>query len=335
MNTVSPTAAARSTPSSPVIPRLDQPEALLEAMLLIRAYELRLSTHSAQSGTPGTCTAVGQEAAAVGVVSALTADDLILTNHRSAGHLLARGADPGRMMAEVLGRRDGYCKGKSGSLHISVRELGVVLTSTIVGGELSLATGVALSQTMLGRPGIVACFFGDGAAGEGTFHESLNLAAVWKLPILYVCENNEWQAFVHRRETMVGERIAARAAPYGIASASVDGNDVEAVRAAARAASDSIRDTGRPFLLELSTYRLRGHFEPDDQAYVNAAELAAWQARDPIARMKASLLAGGGFTPGDLDGIETRVAARIDAAMAFAEASPWPDPAELLTDIYA
>lgn len=335
MNTVSPTAAARSTPSSPVIPRLDQPEALLEAMLLIRAYELRLSTHSAQSGTPGTCTAVGQEAAAVGVVSALTADDLILTNHRSAGHLLARGADPGRMMAEVLGRRDGYCKGKSGSLHISVRELGVVLTSTIVGGELSLATGVALSQTMLGRPGIVACFFGDGAAGEGIFHESLNLAAVWKLPILYVCENNQWQAFVHRRETMVGESVAAWAAPYGIASTTVDGNDVEAVRAAARAATDSIRDTGKPFLLELSTYRLRGHFEPDDQAYVNAAELAAWTARDPIERMKTRLLAGGGFTAGDLDGIGTRVAARIDAAMAFAEASPWPDSTELLTDIYA
>ncbi|MBS0546022.1 MAG: thiamine pyrophosphate-dependent dehydrogenase E1 component subunit alpha [Proteobacteria bacterium] len=339
MNPVSPAAAARAAASattpSAVIPRLDQPEALLEAMLLIRAYELRLSARSAQGGTPSTCTAVGQEAAAVGVVSVLTADDLILTNHRSAGHLLARGADPGRMMAEVLGRRDGYCKGKSGSLHISVRELGVVLTSTIVGGELSLATGVALSQTMLGRPGIVACFFGDGAAGEGIFHESLNLAAVWKLPILYVCENNEWQAFVHRRETMVGERIAARAAPYGIASATVDGNDVDAVRTAARAAIDSIRDSGEPFLLELLTYRLRGHFEPDDQAYVNAAELAAWQARDPIERLKARLLAGGGFTTGDLNGIDARVNARIDAAMAFAEASPWPDTSDLLTDIYA
>lgn len=339
MNPVSPAAAARAAASattpSAVIPRLDQPEALLEAMLLIRAYELRLSARSAQGGTPGTCTAVGQEAAAVGVVSVLSADDLILTNHRSAGHLLARGADPGRMMAEVLGRRDGYCKGKSGSLHISVRELGVVLTSTIVGGELSLATGVALSQTMLGRPGIVACFFGDGAAGEGIFHESLNLAAVWKLPILYVCENNEWQAFVHRRETMVGERIAARAAPYGIASATVDGNDVDAVRTAARAAIDSIRGSGEPFLLELSTYRLRGHFEPDDQAYVNAAELAAWQARDPIERLKARLLAGGGFTTGDLNGIDARVNARIDAAMAFAEASPWPDTSDLLTDIYA
>ena len=326
-----------SSPAVPAtaIPHLDTAESLLEAMLLIRAYELRLSELSADSGTPGTCTAVGQEAAAVGVVAALRTEDLILTNHRSAGHLLARGADPGRMMAEVMGRRDGYCKGKSGSLHISVRELGVVLTSTIVGGELSLATGVALSQTQLGRPGIVTCFFGDGAAGEGIFHESLNLAAVWKLPILYVCENNEWQAFVHRRETMVSERVSDWAAPYGIASATIDGNDVEAVRAAAETAVAAIRDSGKPFLLELSTYRLRGHFEPDNQAYVNATELATWQARDPIERMKARLKTEHGFTTGDLASVEARVAARIDAAAAFAQASPWPDASELLTDIYA
>jgi pyruvate dehydrogenase E1 component alpha subunit len=303
-------------------------------MMLIRAYELRLAALSAERGTPGTCTAVGQEAAAVGVVAALGTDDLILTNHRSAGHLLARGADPGRMMAEVMGRRDGYCKGNSGSLHISVRELGVVLTSTIVGGELSLATGVALSQTQLGRPGIVACFFGDGAACEGIFHEALNLAAVWKLPILFVCENNEWQAFVHRRETMLTERIAAWAAPHGVASATVDGNDVEAVFAATIDAVARIRDTGEPFLLETATYRQRGHFEPDDQSYVSAAELAAWTARDPIAALKAKLAALG-LTEQDAAGLEARVAARIAAAEAFALASPWPDPAAMTNDVYA
>ncbi len=319
---------ANSTPEQ-------QPEALLETMLLIRAYDLRLAALAARGGAPGTCTATGQEAAAVGVVSALRREDLILTNHRSAGHLLARGADPGRLMAEVLGRRDGYCKGKSGSLHVSARELGVVLTSTIVGGELSLAPGVALAQKMLGRPGIVTVFFGDGAAGEGIFHEALNLAAVWQLPVLFVCENNDWQAFVHRRETMLGERIAALAAPHGVASATVDGNDVEAVRAAALQATATIRDRGQPFLLETATYRLRGHFEPDDQAYVDAGELAAWQARDPIARLKAQLAARHGFTERDFAGLEARVAARIDAAVAFAEASPWPDAAELLTDVFA
>lgn len=316
------------------IAQYERPEDLFVAMQLIRAYELRVAALSAARGTPGTCTAVGQEAAAVGVVAALGGDDLILTNHRSAGHLLARGADPGRLLAEVLGRRDGYCKGKSGSLHVSARELGVVLTSTIVGGELALATGVALSQKMLGRPGIVACFFGDGAAGEGRFHESLNLAALWQLPILYVCENNAWQAFVHRRETMLGDSVVPWATALGVESLQVDGNDVEAVRSAAATAVATIRGSGKPLLLEAATYRLRGHFEPDDQAYVDRAELAAWQARDPLELLRRKLVASG-LTAGDLAGLEAGVSARLDAAQAFAEASPYPDPAELLTDVYA
>ena len=155
----------------------------------------------------------------------------------------------------------------------------MVLTSTIVGGELSLATGVGAVARRCGTAdGIVACFFGDGAACEGIFHESVNLAAVWKLPVLYVCENNQWQAFVHRRETMLVDHIATRAAAYGIEGTTVDGNDVEAVHdAATREAVADIRETRKPFLLETYTYRLRGHFEPDDQAYVDPAELAAWK----------------------------------------------------------
>src|SRR3954465_14527219 len=167
---------------------------MLEAMLLIRACEECLAARATPT-SPGTCTSVGQEAAAVGVVQALEARDRILTNHRSAGHLLARGADAGRLMAEVMGRSSGYCQGRSGSLHVSARELGVVLTSTIVGGELSLAPGVALAQKMGCQDGggITAVFFGDGAACQGIFHESVNLAATWRLPVLYVCENNQWQ----------------------------------------------------------------------------------------------------------------------------------------------
>jgi len=312
-----------------------QPEGLLEAMLLIRTYEERAAALHAESGQPGTCTSVGQEASAVGVVAALADDDLILTNHRSAGHLLARGADPGRLLAEVMGRSSGYCKGKSGSLHISVKELGVVLTSTIVGGELSLATGVALSQKVLRKPGIVVCFFGDGAACEGVFHESLNLASVWQLPILYVCENNQWQAFVHRRETMVADHISSWAAPYGMASATVDGNDVEQVRAVALEAVDSIRSTGRPFLLETYTYRLRGHFEPDDQAYVDPQELTTWRGRDPLLRMKTRLLESGRMNAEALEAMETAARQRIDAAVDFAADSPFPELAELVTDVYA
>jgi len=318
-------------PSPPAI----DPRQLLEQMLLIRAYEEAIVAGSAAGKLPGTCTSVGQEAAAVGVVNALEADDLILTNHRSAGHLLARGADPGRLLAEVMGRRDGYCKGRSGSLHISAKELGVVLTSTIVGAELSLAPGVALSQTMLGRPGIVVCFFGDGAACEGSFHESLNLAALWNLPILYVCENNQWQAFVHRREAMSREHVADWAAAYGIPTRTVDGNDVFAVLGAAQAAAAEVRDSQRPYLLETCTYRTRGHLEPDDQGYVDQAELAAWLARDPIAACRDRLLADGSLTPAQAAALADQVSTRIAIAQAFAEASPFPAAEELCRDVYA
>jgi pyruvate dehydrogenase E1 component alpha subunit len=314
------------------------PDALhrLEAMLLIRAYEEKLIEFQ-RGGAPGTCTSVGQEACAVGVVGALEPRDRILTNHRSAAHLIARGANPGRLMAEVLGRVDGYCGGRSGSLHISAKELGVVLTSTIVGGELSMAPGVALAQKMgQGEPGgIVAVFFGDGAACEGIFHESLNLAVQWQLPLLFVCENNDWQAFVHRRETMPDNAIADWAAGHGLSVATVDGNDVEAVHAAAREAVAAIRADGRPRFLELVTYRLRGHFEPDDQAYVDADELARWQARDPLQGQVDHLFALGVLDSAGLAQLRERVAARIEAAAAFAQASAWPDPRTLTQHVYA
>lgn len=309
---------------------------LLETMMLIRAHEERLAARATPTA-PGTCTAVGQEAAAVGVVRALDHRDRILTNHRSAGHLLARGADPGRLMAEVMGRADGYCKGKSGSLHVSASELGVVLTSTIVGGELSMAPGVALAQTMgqQAAGGLTAVFFGDGAACEGIFHESVNLAVTWRLPVLFVCENNQWQAFVRRDETMPIEHVAQWVQGHGIAARTVDGNDVESVHAAAVEAVEAIRATGRPYFLELTTYRQRGHFEPDDQAYVDPAELSAWKQRDPIDAYTRRLLADGVVTPGEVSHLQQRVDATIAAALAFAENSPWPDARELTTDVYA
>jgi len=324
---------------------------MLEAMLLIRAHERTLAS-LAGNGVPGTCTAVGQEAAAVGVVRALQPRDRILTNHRSAGHLLARGADPGRLMAEVLGRASGYCKGKSGSLHVSAVELGVVLTSTIVGGELSLAPGVALAQKMAGiaadaapmegtgplavEPGgITAVFFGDGAACEGIFHESVNLAVTWALPLLFVCENNQWQAFVARHETMPGEHVADWVAGHGIEARIVDGNDVEAVHEAASEMVAAIRADGRPRLLELTTYRQCGHYEPDDQAYIDADELAHWLQRDPIDIATQRLIAAGVVGPGELLHLHQRVDATVAAALSFAQDAPWPDASELSTDVYA
>jgi TPP-dependent pyruvate/acetoin dehydrogenase alpha subunit len=309
--------------------------AALESMLLIRTFEEKSASLQAAGQSPSMCTSVGQEASAVGVISALTSRDRILTNHRSAGHLLARGADPKRIMAEIQGKATGYCKGKSGSLHISVKELGVLLTSTIVGGELSLATGVGLSMSMEETDGVVAVFFGDGAATEGIFHESVNLAAVWNLPILYVCENNQWQAYVHRKETMLGDHVSEFGKAYGVESLTVDGNDVEAVAAAARNAVEYIRRTRKPYLLETYTYRTRGHMEPDDQSYVDKNELASWKRRDPIATIEQRLLEAGAVDPRELDAMRERVVQQVEDAAAFAFASPYPSFDELTTDVYA
>jgi acetoin:2,6-dichlorophenolindophenol oxidoreductase subunit alpha len=301
----------------------------LETMLLIRTFEEK-SAELQRSGKSGSmCTSVGQEASAVGVVNALAKDDLILTNHRSAGHLLARGADPGRLFAEIAGKATGYCKGKSGPLHISAKELGVVLTSTIVGGELSLSTGVGLSLSMQDTDAIAAVFFGDGAATEGIFHEALNLAAVWNLPILFVCENNQWQAFVHRKETMLADHVSDWAHEYGMPARTVDGNDVEAVEAAAREAVQYVRTHRKPYFLETYTYRTRGHMEPDDQFYVDQAELAAWKARDPIAALESR------FSYEEVAAMHDRVKHTIESAAAFAEASPYPSFDEMTSDVYA
>lgn len=308
----------------------------LDTMMLIRAYEERLAQMQ-QQGAPGTCTSVGQEACAVGVVSALEARDRIITNHRSAAHLLARGADERRLVAEVLGRADGYCGGYSGSLHISAKELGVVLTSTIVGGGLSLAPGVALAQRMgQGEPGgVVVVFFGDGAACEGILHESLNLAVQWQLPLLFVCENNQWQAYVHRLETMADDAIYQWALGHGLDAQRIDGNDSDAVREATQQAVAAIRADSQPRFLELLTYRQRGHFEPDDLSYVDHQEREQWLKRDPIALMRERLLGEGLLQATELAELEQQIRQRIDAAQAFAQASPWPNPQQLLQHVYA
>ncbi len=307
-----------------------------ETLLLIRACEEQLVELNRQ-GAPDTCSSIGQEACAVGVIDALEARDRILTNHRSAAHLIARGAEPERIFAEVLGRIDGYCGGRSGTLHIAARELGIVLTSTIVGGELSLAPGVALAQKMgHGDPGaITAVFFGDGAACEGIFHEALNLAALWQLPLLFVCENNQWQAYVHRLETMADAAITAWAEGHGIATQSVDGNDIEAVHSAAKSAVAAIRADGRPQFLELRTYRLRGHSGQDDQAYVNADELRYWRSRDPLLLLRQRLSEAGGLDAHTFAALQHDAHTRIEQAVAFAQASPWPDAASLTEQVYA
>lgn len=311
------------------------PRELLRRMLLIRAYEEHLAAMQAQGPFPTSCSSQGQEASAVGVMAALTPDDRILTNHRSAGHLIARGADPARILAEVMGKATGYCQGKSGSLHISVAELGVVLTSTIVGGELSMAPGVALARKMLAEPGITVCFFGDGAACEGIFHEALNLATVWSLPVLFVCENNEWQAFVRRHETMLADHVSEWGQGYGLPCHAVDGNDVLAVKKAAEEAVQAVRSTGKPYLLETLTYRQRGHFSGDNEAHITELERAPRLARDPIDRLERRLHEDAQMTVDDLKALRAEVAEQMAQAVQAAQAAPWPTADQLLTDVYA
>jgi pyruvate dehydrogenase E1 component alpha subunit len=263
----------------------------------------------------------------------------MLTNHRSAGHLIARGADPGRLMAEVLGRSDGYCKGKGGSLHISASALGVVLTSSVAGGGLALAPGVALAQK-LGAAGtepggVTAVFFGDGAACEGVFHESLNLAVTWQLPLLFVCENNQRQGLVPCHETMPMEHVRPWAASHGLDAVTVDGNDVETVLDAAQDALAAIRSTGQPRFLELTTYRRRAHREPAPCPLGHGCERDAWRGRDPIDLHCQRLLKQGAIADCELAALRNRVHATIAAALSFALQSPWPTASELTTDVYA
>lgn len=311
------------------------PVELLRQMLRVRAYEECVAALHARGPFPMTCSSQGQEASAVGVVAALLPEDRILTNHRSAAHLIARGAEPDRILAEVMGKATGYCQGKSGSLHISVADLGVVLTSTIVGGELSMAPGVALARQMLQEGGITVCFFGDGAACEGIFHESLNLATVWQLPILYVCENNQWQAFVRRQETMRTEHVSAWGRGYGLPCETVDGNDVQAVYDAARQAVATIRATGQPYLLETLTYRQRGHYSGDTEAHITVQEREPWLARDPVQRQIQRLLGEGALTDSALRALQEVVRDELDAAVLRAQAAPYPAPQALCTDVYA
>ncbi|HEX8254351.1 MAG TPA: thiamine pyrophosphate-dependent dehydrogenase E1 component subunit alpha, partial [Thermoanaerobaculia bacterium] len=196
-------------------------------------------------------------------------------------------------------------------------------------------TGVGLSLSMKDTDAIAVVFFGDGAATEGIFHEAMNLAAVWDLPVLFVCENNQWQAYVHRKETMLADHVSDFAKAYRVAARTVDGNDFEAVNDAAKFAVEYVRKNRKPYLLETYTYRTRGHMEPDDQSYVDKNELAAWKAKDPINTLEARLLGNDAITPEELDAIKSRVARRIEDAEAFAIGSPYPSFDELTTDVYA
>src|SRR5882672_2794849 len=246
---------------------------LFARMCLIRAFEQRVSSLYRAAEIPGFIhTSLGQEAVAVGVCAALHDDDWIATTHRGHGHCLAKGADVDGAMAELFGKATGLCKGKGGSMHIADPRQGILGANAIVGASLPLATGAGLSSRLLGGDGVAVAFFGEGAVNQGTFHESVNLAAVWELPVVFVCENNGYAEFTDSRTMSRREGVAALGPAYGLRGTVVDGNDVEAVLGAAQDAVDSCRRGGGPRLLEAETYRWQGHYEGDPQTYKSAEE---------------------------------------------------------------
>lgn len=310
---------------------------MLRAMLLARHFEERLAELFREGGKVHgmLILATGQEAVGAGVCAALTPEDIIITNHRSHHHLLARGADPKALMAEIFGKRTGCNKGKSGTLHLAVPEVNALCTTTVVGGGFPIAAGLSFAQSYEKRNAVTACFFGDGATSEGSFHESLNLAALWRLPVIFVCENNGYAAAQSYSEHTPIASLAHRGSAYGMPGERVDGNDVLAVFEAARRARERALSGEGPTLIECMTYRLRGHGEADKQLYQPAEEIAAWKTKCPIDRLSRALSEAGDLSRGGLEAMSTQAAMIVAKAVCFAEESPWPAPEEALDDLWA
>jgi pyruvate dehydrogenase E1 component alpha subunit len=310
--------------------------AALLRMHLIRKFEETAEASYMRGLVHGTMhLSIGQEASAVGAILPLARDDYILSTHRGHGHCLAKGADPARMLAEFFGKETGYCHGRGGSMHIADVDGGNLGANGIVAGGLPIAVGVGMSINAQKLARVCMVFFGDGAANEGAFHESLNMASIWKLPVVFVCENNKYGMSMDIALAMAVPNVADRADAYAMPGIVVDGNDLPAVAAASRVAVERARGGGGPTLIECKTYRLRGHSKSDRNLYRTKDEIEAWRARDPIRRLEAELVAHGRFDARALAGIEAAAQAEIERALEFAKSSPDPDPAELTRDVYA
>jgi len=304
-------------------------------MLKIRRVEERLLEIFAQGKIPGFIhVSIGQEAVPVGVCSVLRPDDYISNTHRGHGQALAKGADLKKFMAELFGRRDGYCRGKAGSMHVACKELGIIGSNGVVGGGIPISLGTAFASQYLGNDRVTVCFFGDGATNEGTFHESLNLAAVWNLPIVFCCENNGWAEFTPQKIHTKLEDLSRRAEAYGMPGVTVDGDDALKVRESAEKAVDRARKGEGPTLLECKTHRWYGHFAGDSQKYRDPKEIEEVRKFDPLLRFQNLLLEMKHLTPEQVKKMEDQLRAEIDEAVAFAESSPVPGKDDVLQDVY-
>ena len=310
---------------------------LYAEMLKIRLFEESVNELYTSARMPGLAHLyIGEEAVAVGVCQALRDDDYITSTHRGHGHCLAKGADVDSMFAELLGKEPGYCKGKGGSMHIADQERGNLGANAIVAGSTGIAAGAALSAKKRGTDQVAACFFGEGALGQGLLYEVMNMAALWRLPVVFVCENNLYNEYTHYQETTAGS-LGDRPRAFGIPVQEVDGQDVHAVNEATRAAVERARRGEGPSFLLCNTYRYRGHHVGDvDRAYRTKAEEHEWsEGRDPLKRLASTLLDRGLATPADLDRVHEEVAGQISRGVEFGLQAPYPAPEEVEQDVYA
>lgn len=303
---------------------------------LVREFELRAIEERRRGLIPGFIhSCVGQEATAVGACAALRREDVITSTHRGHGHVLAKGGDPKYMMAELAARSAGFCKGRGGSLHISDFDLGILGANGIVGGGLPAAVGAALAFSMRKEERVALAFFGDGAINEGTFHESANLAGLWKLPVIFFCENNLYGEGTPLSKATPITDLAIRAESYAFPGVIVDGNDPLAVYETVQEAAGRARSGGGPTLIEAKTYRFRGHYEGDPQVYRLPGEMEEWRQRDPVPAFRKRLLDSGLFDETVLKGVEAEVQAQLEEAVAFASAAPVPEVSEAMAGVYA
>jgi pyruvate dehydrogenase E1 component alpha subunit len=311
-------------------------QSLLRQMILIRRFEEKSAEEYTKSKIRGFLHLyVGEEAVAVGVIQALTEEDNILSTYREHGHALARGMDPKAIMAEMFGKQEGCSKGRGGSMHLFDKSINFFGGNAIVAGHLPLSVGMALAAKKQKKNNVTACFFGEGAAAEGEFHESMNLAALWQVPVLFICENNLYAMGTAIRFSHSIPHLEQKAEPYGIESAAVDGMDLMAVVEAAKKAVDYIRKTGKPYFLVCNTYRFRAHSMFDAELYREKSEVEEWKKKDPIPHFKDFLLKERLISETEITNLQNHVEKEIEKAIAFAEEGTWEAIADLTKFVYS
>jgi len=305
-------------------------------MVRIRRFEERVTQEFAAGNIPGSVHSyIGEEAVATGAIAHLRTDDYIMSTHRGHGHLIAKGGRTDLMMAELFAKKTGYCLGKGGSMHIADLDIGMLGAAGIVGSGIPIATGAGLSAKMRGTDQVTICFFGDGASNIGRFHEGINLASVWKLPVIFLCENNLWAVSVPTSTSLPIHDIADRGVSYGIPGVAIDGQDVMAVYEAVGEAVARARKGEGPALIEAKTYRYHGHFEGDAGTYRPKEEIEKWMKRDPVNIFQEQLIKMKVLTAKQAEEIDKETLAEIDKAVQFAKESPFPEPEEALKNVYA